>query len=98
VSTISKEPPELNWIYVDKNTLELKYGNKTQSLPHIFAPWDWTEHRQGLTLEGWEGCVALEEISGNWVLCYDRNDDHLEHLRRKRRVLECSLERKILQT
>jgi len=96
VSTISQDPPELNWIYVNKNTLEIKYGNKSQSLPHIVAPWDWTEDRQGLTLEGWEGFVALEETSGTWVLCYDREDDHLKSIRRHRRVLECALERNTL--
>jgi len=97
VSTISREPPELNWVYVDKNTLELKYGNKTQSIPHIFSPWDWTQDRQGLTLEGWEGFVALEESSGVWVLCYDRKDDLLEGLRGGRHVVECTLERRVLE-
>jgi len=96
VSTISVDPPELNWIYVDTTTLELKYGNKTRSLPHIVAPWDWTDDRESLTLEEWEGFVALEESRGTWVLCYDREDNHLSSVRGNRRVLECSLERKVL--
>ncbi|KAJ7460160.1 hypothetical protein FB451DRAFT_506498 [Mycena latifolia] len=33
VSTISTDPPELNWIYADGDTLELKYGNKSASRP-----------------------------------------------------------------
>src|ERR1700761_9384456 len=64
VSTISVDPPVLHWIYVDKNSLELKYGNKTQSMPNIYAPWDWTDDAQYLTLEHWEGFVALEESKG----------------------------------
>ena len=98
VSTISKEPPVLNWIYVDTNTLELRYGNKTQSLPHIYAPWDWTEGQEALTLDGWEGFVALEEEvgSGNWILGYDRDDDLLRNVRGDRTVLECSLRRQLL--
>jgi len=96
VSTIKQDPPELNWIYVDKNTLEIKYGNKTQSLPHIFAPWDWTDDTVGVTLDGWEGFVALEESSGTWALYYDRDDDLLEHVRGDRRVLECNLQRQLL--
>jgi len=99
VSTISKEPPLLNWIYVDTNTLELKYGNKTQSRPHIFAPWDWTEDQQALTLDGWEGFVVMEETSGssNWILGYDRDDDLLQSVKGDRVVLECRLQRHLLQ-
>ncbi|KAI9752332.1 MAG: hypothetical protein M4579_005675, partial [Chaenotheca gracillima] len=28
VSTISDDPPQLNWIYVDAETYEIKYGNR----------------------------------------------------------------------
>lgn len=97
MSTIKPDPPELNWIYANRETLELTYGNKTQSLPHIFAPWDWTEDMQAVTLEGWEGFVALEESEDNWIICYDRNNDLLEGLRGTRRVVECSLRRSILK-
>jgi hypothetical protein len=97
VSTVKPEPPELNWIFVDKNTLELTYGNKTQSLPHIFVPWDWTEDMQSVTLEGWEGFVAVEESDGSWILCYDWNDNDLGNLRGMRRVVACSLDRKMLK-
>src|ERR1700761_6624459 len=61
VSTISNDPPMLNWIYVDKNTLELKYGNRTQSIQQIVGAWDWTEDEAGVTLDGWEGFCAVEE-------------------------------------
>ena len=98
VSTIRQDPPELNWIYVDKDTLELKYGNKSQSIPHIVGTWDWTGDMKGLTLEGWEGFAALEESSGIWALYYDRDDDGLEVVRRGRRVVECILERRLLAT
>ncbi|KAK7055939.1 hypothetical protein R3P38DRAFT_2498510 [Favolaschia claudopus] len=100
VSTISVDPPELNWIYIDKNTLEVKYGNKTASQNHLPGPWDWTDDQQALIFDGWEGFVALEESSGVWALHYDRDDDHLQHVRRgrsKRNVTEISLERRILK-
>lgn len=42
VSTISDDPPMLNWIYVDKTTLEVKYGNRTQSRAHRVGSWGWT--------------------------------------------------------
>jgi hypothetical protein len=96
VSTISNDPPMLNWIYIDRNTLELKYGNRTQSLPQIVGPWDWTEDEVGLTLEDWEGFVAVEEDDG-WAVYYDINDDRLDNGKKVggRRVLQCSLERRL---
>ncbi|KAH8833097.1 hypothetical protein DL96DRAFT_1523407 [Flagelloscypha sp. PMI_526] len=96
VSTIKPDPPELNWIYIDKDTLQLGYGTKSQSLPHTCYPWDWTEDQQSLVFDGWEGFVALEETPGVWVVCYDANDDHLKKVRKGRRVLEVSLDRKVL--
>ncbi|KAF9482395.1 hypothetical protein BDN70DRAFT_875144 [Pholiota conissans] len=97
VSTISRDPPELNWIYADDDTLELKYGNKTASVNHIHGPWDWTPDQRGLTLEEWEGFVALEESPGVWGLYYDQDDDHLSTsgIAGNRRVVECSLQRRL---
>ncbi|KAJ7118348.1 hypothetical protein C8R44DRAFT_738284 [Mycena epipterygia] len=98
VSTISKDPPELNWIYADSGTLELKYGNKTASQNHIHGPWDWTDDQKALLLEDWEGFVALEESTGVWGLHYDRDDDHLRRARGNIGcVVEISLERRILK-
>lgn len=42
VSTISVDPPMLNWIYVDKDTLELKYASRTGSIAHHVGSFDWT--------------------------------------------------------
>jgi len=97
VSTISRDPPELNWIYADDDTLELKYGNKTASVNHIHGPWDWTADQQGLMLEEWEGFVAVEESPGVWGLYYDQDDDHLSSsgIAENRRVVECSLQRQL---
>jgi len=96
VSTICVDPPMLNWIYVDKNTLELKYGNRSQSREHHVGPWDWTEDEAGLTFEDWEGFVAVEEKEGEWAIYFDRYDDHLKRQVKGKRVLPCSLERRKL--
>lgn len=102
VSTISVDPPMLNWIYIDKNTLELRYGNRTASIQHIVGPWDWTEDETGVILEEWEGWVAVEEEEREdglkWALYYDRYDDDLGNGRKAngRRRLQCSLERRVL--
>lgn len=102
VSTISVDPPMLNWIYVDKDKLELRYGNRTASIQHVIGPWDWTEDESGVILEDWEGWVAVEEEEREdglkWALYYDRYDDDLGGGRKAngKRRLQCSLERRVL--
>lgn len=95
VSMVSDDPPAMNWIYVDKNTMEVKYGNRTASIEHIVGPWDWTEDELGVTLEGEERFVAVEEKENVWAVYYDRNDDG-KSLPAKRRVLDVSLERRMV--
>ncbi|KAJ9628675.1 hypothetical protein H2203_002577 [Taxawa tesnikishii (nom. ined.)] len=69
VSTVSRDPPMLNWIYVDKDTMELKYSNRSGSIAHHVGDFDWTtEHPTDsnpscVTFDGWEGFVAVEETS-----------------------------------
>jgi hypothetical protein len=102
VSTISVDPPMLNWLYCHKDTLEVRYGNRTASIQHVVGPWDWTEDETGVTLEEWEGWVAVEEEELEdglkWALYYDRYDDDLGNGRKVsgRKRLTCSLERRIL--
>jgi hypothetical protein len=92
----------LNWIYCNKDTLEMKYGNRTQSIQHIVGTWDWTEDEAGVMLEEWEGFVAVEEEEREdglkWAVYYDRYDDGLGSGRKAngRRRLQCSLERRVL--
>jgi hypothetical protein len=102
VTTISVDPPMLNWIYADKNTLELKYGNRTQSIQHIVGEWDWTEDEVGVTLDKWEGFCAVEEEEMpdglKWAIYYDRWDDDFGNGRlvNGKTRLPCSLERRLL--
>ncbi|KAJ6555428.1 hypothetical protein DFH09DRAFT_1165352, partial [Mycena vulgaris] len=86
VSTISKDPPQLNRIDTDNDTLELKYSNKS------------TNDRKALLLNGWEGFVTLEESPGVWGVHYDRDDHPSRHVRgNTRSVVEISLKRRILK-
>jgi hypothetical protein len=87
----------LGWIYVDKRTLELKYGNRTQSREHHVGPWDWTEDEVGLTIENLERFVVVEEAPGEWAVYYDRKNNSLRHLVPDRRVIQISLERNLLE-
>lgn len=75
VSTISKEPPTLNWIYVDKETRELKYGNRTESKDHIVGPWNLVasdeDGPEGLMLDGNEAAVAIRTSEGAWEIRWE---------------------------
>ena len=97
VSTISDTPPTLNWIYVDRRTYELRYGSRVVAEGHVLGPWYWTDDEEGLMLEGWEGFVAVEERRDVWAVYYDRDDDKLKDKVSGKRVLSCSLERKIVE-
>lgn len=85
----------LNWIYVDKDTYELKYGVRADAQPHITGPFDCTRQDRRMTLEKWEGFVAVEEFPGIWALYFDRDDDGLvTKVPMGTRVLEVELTRR----
>lgn len=89
----------LNWIYADATTREFRYGNRSQSIQHIVGPWDWTEDEEGVTIDGEEAIVAVEEEAALWALYYDKDGNHLAGVPgvKGKAVLEVSLERNILE-
>ncbi|KAL5411872.1 hypothetical protein PMIN06_005626 [Paraphaeosphaeria minitans] len=109
VSTIQDDPPVLNWIYCDRKTYELKYGNRSASISEIIGEWDWTEDESALMLDGWEGFVAIDEWDGaeednttewgreglRWALYYDIDDNGLKGRRKGRDMFEITLHRKL---
>jgi hypothetical protein len=109
VSTISDDPPMLNWIYVDKETYELRYSNRSGSIEHHVGVWDWTEDETHLTFEGWEGFMAIDEWDGadedpttpwgkeglRWALYFDKDDNGLKGRRKGKDMFEVSLKRRI---
>lgn len=98
VSTISVDPPMLNWVYVDKDTLELKYSNRSGSIAHHVGSFDWTDEDDGssITFDEWEGFVAVEEKPGEWGLYFDLNDDGLKEHKGGRKTVEISLVRRVI--
>jgi hypothetical protein len=109
VSTISDDPPMLNWIYIDKETYELRYSNRSGSIEHHVGVWDWTEDETHLTFEGWEGFMAIDEWDGadedpttpwgkeglRWALYFDKDDNGLKGRRKGKDMFEVSLKRRI---
>lgn len=98
VTTISDDPPQLNWIYVDKDTYEIKYGLKVDADPHIVGPWNCTPIDKRLTFDGWEGFTVVEVEKNTWQLYFDVDDDGLEKkVPLSKRIMEIELTRKELR-
>ena len=96
VSSIDdRQPPMLNWVYVDVNTYEVKYGVRADAQPNLTTPFDCTPYDRRLTLQGWEGFVAVEEQaqSGVWGLYYDGDRDGFSRMAKGRHVLQIQLTR-----
>jgi hypothetical protein len=104
VSTINHNN-ELNWVYVDRRTHEVRYGVKSFAMSHCTGPWDCTSIDKRMTFEGWEGFVAVQEDEEEdlWALYFDRGDDGLSGegligdevtMGRRFRMLEVQLIRK----
>lgn len=87
---VSANPPLLNWIYADKDTHELKYGNRSQSVEHVVGPWDWTEDERVILLEEKNAFVAVEEEEGQWALYFDRDGDELAAVLEAQGKLDCA--------
>ncbi|KAK4952221.1 hypothetical protein LTR28_006729, partial [Elasticomyces elasticus] len=110
VSTISLDPPMLNWIYVDKSSHEVKYANRSGSIAHHVGDFDWTDEEDDsrVTFDGWEGFLAVEEeregrrgagADGErdvWALYFDMDDDGLAGRKKGRRTLEVGLGRRLV--
>ncbi|TVY43786.1 hypothetical protein LSUB1_G003487, partial [Lachnellula subtilissima] len=91
ISSISDDPPVMNWIYVDRDTYELKFGARPYAEHNFKGPWDCTRQERRLTFGGWEGfCVVLEE-SGFWGLYFDIDQNALSEKAAGRVVIEVEL-------
>lgn len=85
----------MNWIYVDKDTYEVKYGVRADAQPNITGPFDCTRQDRRLTFDGWEGWCAVEEFPTIWALYFDKDDDGLRSkVAEGTRVLDIELTRK----
>lgn len=95
VTTITDIAPVMNWVYVDKETYEVKYGVRADAQGNFTVPFDCTRQDRRLTFDGWEGWCAVEEYEGYWCLYFDVDDDGLKSkIAPGVRVLEIELSRK----
>lgn len=91
VTISGEETPTLRWVFLDANTHEVRWGGRPDSEGHVCGPFDWTKDEQYVTLEGWEGWLAVrlpEDESRDladdegivdgrevWRLYFDQNDN-----------------------
>lgn len=85
----------MNWVYIDKDTYEVKYGVRANAQSNLTGPFDCTRQDRRLTFDGWEGWCAVEEFPTLWALYYDVDDNGLQSkVAPGTRVLEIELTRK----
>ncbi|KAL0936064.1 uncharacterized protein CTRU02_208279 [Colletotrichum truncatum] len=77
VSTICDEPPIMNWIYVDRDSYEIKFGTRPYAQPNLTGPFDCTTQDKRLTFAGWEGFFAVK-TGEFWALYFDVDQDGLK--------------------
>ncbi len=78
VSTISEDPPMLNWIFVSAETRAVRFGSRKDSVGHVVGSWGWTADEKLLTLDGDPGgflAVREEKVEGirgrRWCVYWD---------------------------
>lgn len=86
----------------------MRWGGKQDSEGHVCGPFDWTKDEERITLEGWEGWLAvrlpddekrakelgMENSQGLWRLYFDEHDNGAD-LPPDAEVLEVTLKRTI---
>ena len=90
VSTISDDPPMLNWIYVDRESHALRYGGRKDTLDHVIGPWGYSADEHFLVLQGEaEHFVGRREDDGRWAVYWDPEGEmeDCQPLRLRRRMM-----------
>lgn len=66
----------MNWIYVDRETYEVKFGARPEAEPNYNGPFDCTRQDRRLTFGGWEGFCVVKE-GAFWALYFDLDHDKM---------------------
>lgn len=104
VSQVQDDPPLLNWIYIDKKTMEVKYGNRSTSIDHNIGPWDWSEDEEQVVFDDIEvafinAFYAVERPSGEWQLYFDMHGNELrDYIPARSKRVQVELHRRIVET
>lgn len=95
VSTISKYPPQLNWVYIDRSTWQVRHGLRAEAERGITGPWGVSvmDGERHVLWGDWEGFLAVEtDEQGLWALYFDRENNGLRgRFGGDRRIVEIEL-------
>jgi hypothetical protein len=62
----------LNWIFVDKDTHEVRFGGKKATEGHVIGPWGWSADEHFLTLQQDPVCFTTKKgDDGRWSVYWD---------------------------
>lgn len=93
----------LNWIYVHSETYQVTYGTRAEAEKHLTGPMGLTLMADGsskITMNGWDGFMAVESEDGEWSLYFDNDSDGLASKideSRTRRIAQVELHREMLE-
>lgn len=104
VSTISDNPPQLNWIYLDTNssTFQICHGLRAEAQQGVTGPWGariCPNNEKRFLFAGWEGFIAIETNElGLWSLNFDKYDNGLQgRIKEGQRAVEVELIREEME-
>lgn len=93
----------LNWVYVNSDTYTVTYGTRAQAEKHLTGPMGLTlmaDKSSKITMDGWDGFMAVEDEDGEWTLYFDKDSDGLSGKideSRAKRVAQVELHREMLE-
>lgn len=102
VSTID-EMNMLNWVYVDSETYKVTYGTRAVAEQHLTGPMGLTRMDDGgskITMDGWDGFMAVEDDEGEWSLYFDKDSNGLSEKideTKVKRTAQIELHREMLE-
>lgn len=93
----------LNWVYVNSDTYKVTFGTRAQAEKHLTGPMGLTlmaDKSSKITMDGWDGFMAVEDEDGEWTLYFDKDSDGLSGKideSRTKRVAQVELHREMLE-
>lgn len=105
VSTISDDPPQLNWIFLDTDSeiFHFSHGLRVEAEEGLVGPFGarvCADGEKHYLFENWEGFIAVENEGepGLWKLCFDKYDNGLQgRIRPGQRTAELELIREEIE-
>lgn len=93
----------LNWVYLDSESYRVTYGTRAVAEKHLTGPMGLTVMADGqskVTMDNWDGYMAVEDENGEWSLYFDKDSNGLTEKideSKVKRVAQIELHREMLE-